>query len=922
LNNFVQMTYSLRFFCFVTVLYFIVPAAVLGQQRSFDFDPDISYEESIPSPEEFLGYKLGDAYTLHSDVVAYFKALDEASDRITLQKYGETYEGRGLYYVAITSGENQSNIEQLKENNLQLAGGDQDSDGNSDSEVDAESQAGGDNMSGDRIENQPVIVWLSYNVHGNEASSSEAAMQSAYRLVAATDTETQRLRDEAITIIDPMLNPDGRDRYVFWYKSSRSNVLNTNAEDLEHDEIWPGGRTNHYWFDLNRDWTWLVHPESRGRIAAYQQWMPQVHLDLHEQGFNDNYFTMPGTTPRNYELPDDYEKWADVFGRGAIAEFDKHNINYATRESFDFFYPGYGSSYPSVMGAIGMLAEQGGHSRGGRAVETDDGYVLTLRQRIFDHYTNSISTVRTAVENRQPLLNYFRNSFTQDARKGDVASFVLPDNGSDYTYELVDILLKHGVEIERATEDFSLGDSYSYWDGESDDRSFEEGSFVIDMNQPRHVFLNTLMKRELTIKDSVMYDMSTWSAPLAYNLDAAWSNASPGVQTETLTEAPQYPAGVINSSAQYGYVIDWSQRYAPNALAKLWEAGYRVRSAEKEIVFNDSTYSRGSLVVLVGRNFEKKDQMASDMQRIAEEARVRIQGFDTGRMQSGMDLASESSIPVKKPKVGLMMDRPFSSYTAGQIWFLFDRWTDFGISRIRSGSLPVIDLNEYDVLIMPGARGDFSSAFDSTARARLKDWVESGGTLVATENAAEFMTKKESGMTSVELVKEDTNGNGEASDGGMSNDGASEGANKDGETTGGSDEEIDPAAYTSYAAREDSSGLKRIPGAAFKGMIDNTHPLAFGLSDQLYSLKFSDESLKPSTDWQVVGYYPNEPGEVLASGYASQDNIKKSAGNAFAGVADVGSGKVVFLLDNTQYRMFWVGPTRMMQNAVMLLHDM
>jgi len=405
------------------------------------------------------------------------------------------------------------------------------------------------------------------------------------------------------------------------------------------------------------------------------------------------------------------------------------------------------------------------------------------------------------------------------------------------------------------------------------------------------------MKRQLTIKDSVMYDMSTWSAPQAYNLDASWTTASVGVNTEKVTEAVAYPSGVKNSGAQYGYVINWDQRYAPNALAKLWEAGYRVRSIEKPFTFDDKTYKRGSLVVLIGRNVDKKDQISSDMQRIANEASVEIQGFDTGRMQSGIDLASQSSTTVKQPKVALMVDSPFNSYTAGQIWFLFDRWTEFGISRLRSESLSSVDLSEYDVLIMPGIRGDFSSAADSTAQASIKSWVQRGGTLVATENTAEFMTKEKSGFTSVELVKKDT-------------------------TDKKVKEGINPEAYTSYAAREDSSGLKRIPGAAFNGVIDNTNPLAFGLPDKLYSLKFSDESLKPSTDWQVVGYYEKDPQDVLASGYASQKNIKKAAGNAFAGVANMGSGKVVFLLDNTQYRMFWVGPARMMQNAVMLLHDM
>lgn len=853
-----------------------------AQERNFEFDPDLEYDSSITSPADFLGYELGEEFSLHSDIVRYFQQLDEESDKLTLHKYGETYEGRGLYYAVITSEENQGSIEDLRENNLTLADPDE----------------LGNNERDEIVSEQPISVWLSYNVHGNEPSSSEAAMQTAYRLVAGMDEETQQMRNDAITIIDPMINPDGRDRYVFWYKSAKSNMLNDDANDYEHDEIWPGGRTNHYWFDLNRDWTWLVHPESQGRIAAYQQWLPQVHLDLHEQGFNSNYFAMPGTTPYNYELPDDYGKWADTFGRGTIEEFDEHNINYFTREAFDFFYPGYGSSYPSVMGAIGMLAEQGGHSRGGRAVETDDGYVLTLRQRIFDHYINGISMVRTAIHNREDLLTYFSDSFSEDSKKGNVETFILPDNSDDYTYELVNIMLQHGVEVEQATEDFSIDNATSYWDGEESDRDFSSGDFIIKTDQPKHVFINTLFKRQLEIQDSVMYDMATWSAPLAYNLDAAWSTSENGVDTEMVTDQISYPSGVTNQDAGYAYVVDWGQRFAPNALSKLWEEGYRVRTAIKPFTFDGTTYTRGSLIVLIGRNSKKRDSIADDMARIAEEASVVITGFDTGRMDEGIDLASRDSQPIEKPKVALMVDDPFSSYTAGQIWFLFDRWSDFGISRIRTDALMGIDLNEYDVIVMPGSWGGIGGAIDSTAQAKLKTWVQSGGTLVATEGSAAFFSKDQSGFTNVELVKDKDENEDEESG------------------------KIDPEAYTRYEALEDSSGLKRIPGSAFQGIIDDSHPLAFGLGDHLYSLKFSDDALVPSTDWQTVGYYAKDTDELLVSGYASQENIEKVAGHAFAGVASMGSGKVVFLVDNTQYRMFWVGPARLMQNAVMLLHDL
>jgi hypothetical protein len=855
-----------------TILTFLLASTLAFAQQDaferFQFHPDLSYDTDITSPIEYLGYELGDEFTFHYQVMDYFKVLDEESDRLSFHKYGTTYEGRDLYYAVISSGNNMENIESIREANVALA----------------------NNPESTTTDDKPVVVWMSYNVHGNEASSSEAAMQTAYRLVAATDAETQNWLENSVVVIDPMMNPDGRDRYVYWYKSSQANVLNTDANDLEHDEIWPGGRTNHYWFDLNRDWVWLVHPESEGRIMAYQQWMPQVHMDFHEQGFNNNYFLMPGTTPRNKELPDDYEEWADAFGRGAVAEFDEAGVNYATREAFDFFYPGYGSSYPSVMGGIGMLAEQGGHSRGGRAVETDDGYILTLRQRVFDHYTNSVSIVKTASDNREGLLEYFQNSVSQSTQRGNTAAYILPNNENDYTYQVINMLRKHSVQVERATEDFNQRNSFSYWDGSSSTQSFEAGDFIIKTDQPKHLFINTLFRNQMQIEDSVMYDMATWSIPLAYNLDAAWTTNGLGVSTEAVTEDLIYPAAIENAGAQYAYVIDWKQRHAPKALAKLWDMGYNVRSAGRSFTYNDNTYTEGSLIVLVGRNYEKRARMQSDMRQLAEGVNVVIEGFDTGRMDAGMDLASGDSQPVEKPKVALMIDSPFSSYTAGQLWFLFDQWTEFGIDRIRSGSINGIDLAEYDVLLLPGSWGGLGGVMSDSQIEGLKAWVRDGGVLIGTEGSGAWLTENQSGFTNVQLFEEEEE-----------------------DST-----DVDENAYTKYSNREDVFGLERIPGSAFKAVIDNTNPLAFGLPETLYSLKFGDDGIVPNNSLQTVGYYVKE-GEVMASGYASAENKEKARGMAFAAVQNMGSGKVVFLLDNTQYRMFWVGPSRMVQNAVMLM---
>jgi hypothetical protein len=853
----------------------------LNEDR-FAFEPQLKYNNQIPAPNKVLGYELGETFTIYAHVVDYFKQLTAASPRITMVKYGETYEKRPLYYLVITSEENQSNIESIRKNNLDLA-----------------NFVATNEIEFNRLaENHPVVVSYSYNIHGNEASSTEAAMQVAYRLAATNDAETKNLLKNTVFIMYPCINPDGRDRFVYWYNSVQRNIPATSTKELEHSSPWPNGRTNHYWFDLNRDWIWRIHPESRGHTDIYQQWMPQVHVDYHEQGHNNNYFTAPGTTPRNLLLPDNYEALSDTFGKANIEAFDKHQINYFTREAFDFFYPGYGSSYPSVMGAIGMLTEQG--SSRGRAVETNDGYVLTFRQGIFDHYTTSIATLKKAAERREMLLRYSWDAANPGNTKDITKAYVFPDNPDSYLYEVLNILQKQGVKIDRSDAEFSVSLAENYQNKNLESRKFPKGTFIVKTDQPRHLFINSVLSPNMAIEDSVMYDMSTWAAPLAYNLDAYYSKSDIRVASVTVTELPTIKNGVINANAQYAYTIDWKQQNAPKALALLWEKGYRVRSAQETFSNGLKTWSEGTLIILQGRNREKKNIIEKDLAEIAKKANVLIEGHNTGRMLKGIDLASGKSKPVKKPKVALLVESPFSTYTCGQIYFLFDQITHLPVDRVRTSNLkqtayPIFgsrngaaDLNDYEVVILPGGGNNLKKLFGKEQIKQLSDWVSAGGVLIATESASEFFTREKSKMTKVNLmeVKKDSS---------------------------------EAALYVPYKDRRDFNGKKRVPGAALNAVIDKTHPLAFGMPDHVFSLKFGNKALKPNPDFQTVGYYAKDVEALLASGYASEENLKHLAGKTFAGVQPMGRGKIVYLMDNTQYRMFWRGPSRMMQNAVMLL---
>jgi hypothetical protein len=850
--------------------------------KRFNFDGHLSYDPAIPSPAAFLGYQPGEELTLYAHVVQYAEKLAASSPKVTLRQYGTTYEGRPLYNMIITSEKNQQNLEDIRQAHLKLTDPD----------------ALPANEAAALIAKQPVFLSMSYGIHGNETSSTEAALQVAWRLAAATDEATLKLLDESVIMLFLCINPDGRDRYVYWYKSMQRNIPAAEPADIEHHEPWPNGRTNHYWFDLNRDWFYMVNQESRGHAMEYLHWMPQVHVDYHEQGYNSNYFTAPGTRPRNLLLPKRYEALSDTFGRANIRAFDQHQISYFTREAFDFFYPGYGSSYPGVMGSVSMLTEQGGIG-GGRTIRTEDGYVLTLQQRVWDHYITSMATLLKAGTMRSELLQYSFDAWNYRTSASPNKAYFLPAQNSMYLHDALALLMAHGVKVNKASREFTT-DMMDYRTGLTARTTLPAGTYVISTAQPRHLFLNSVMERNMSIEDSVMYDISTWSIPLAFNLTAYSTTVTQNIATTPVNSPPVNTSSFVESSNAYAYVMDWHQRNAPAALAAMWEKGYKTRAAKEPFSDGKTTFGEGTIIILTGHNLEKKDRITADMQVIAQAAKVNIQGFDSGRMSSGFDLASTSNRPVKQPRVALMTEPPFDMYSCGQIYFLFDVETRLPVQRIKSSILQqtaipkfgsrygYANLADFDVLILPGGGAGLKDLFQKDQLDQLKAWVENGGVLIAQESAASFFTVDRSKFTNVKLLDP------------------------------GKDTSI-TAALLTYAERSDYYGLKRVPGAALKATLDITHPLAFGMDKQVFSLKSGAEALKANPDLQTVGRYDSNPEALLSSGYASMDNRKHLAGNVFAAVQPLGKGKVVFLLDNPQFRMYWRGPSRMMQNAVMLL---
>lgn len=842
----------------------------------FAFEPGLSVNKTIPTPASFLGYELGEQSTYYSSIENYIKELSITSDRVKLVTYGKTYENRSLYLLVFSSPENLSNLESIRINHLKLMNSN-------------------DSQAKEIIERDPIFLSLSYNIHGNETSTSEAALQVAYRLAAATDEATNKLLQNSVIQLYVCINPDGRERYIQWYNSVKRKQLATSKNDLEHYEPAPNGRSNHYWFDVNRDWSWGIHPETRELTKEYQKWMPQIHVDHHEQGYNSNYFTMPGTTPRNKILPPSYEAWSDTFGRANIYAFNKNDISYFTREAFDFFYPGYGSSYPSIMGAIAMLTEQGGIA-GGRAIETEDGTILTLRQRIWDHYTTSVQALFTGVKHKKELLKYSYDSWQPSKSLSAIKTYFLSPTDM-YTPDVMKILQHHGVKFEQSKEAFTVNTAFDYISNAPQKKIFPKGTIILSCNQAQHLLINSVMDKSLEIEDSVMYDMAIWALPLAYNLNAYYTKEILSIPTEPISVTSTVHKIASNA---YAYIMDWKQRNAPAALAHLWKLGYRVRSASKPFQIENNSFSPGSLIILAGANIDNKVNLESDLQKISKEHNVSIYSVLTGRSTEGLDLGSSKNRPVQQPKVALMVDAPFNMQTAGQIWFLFDEEVGLPVDRIRTSVLlqsaipkfgeryGYADLNDYDVLILPGGGNNLKYIFEKDAFSQLQDWVNRGGILIALENAVEFFTQDRSKFTQVKWSE-------------IPNDTSL------------------MAKTVSFDKREDYFGKKRIPGSALMSQIDISNPLAFGMEPTLHTLKQDLSSFLPANGLQTVGTYHTDVSKLLTGGYAPKEALKHLSGKSFAGIMPMGSGKVVFLLDNTQFRMFWRGPSRMIQNAVMLL---
>ena len=815
----------------------------------------------VQPPDDFLGYKIGTQYTPHFKLINYFNHVAAAFPSVVkLQPYGQTNEGRPLVAAFISSEDNINNLENIRNNNLRLA-----------------------NAAKDKIvpvENTPVIVWLSYNVHGNEASSSEAAMLTLYELVNPSNARTKEWLKNTIVVIDPCINPDGRDRYVNWFNSVAGKNYNPNLYAREHHEPWPGGRTNHYNFDLNRDWAWQTQYESQQRLKLYQQWLPQIHVDYHEQGINAPYYFAPAAQPY-HELITPWQRDFQVsIGKNNAKYFDANGWLFFTKEVFDLYYPSYGDTYPIYNGAIGMTYEQGGGPASGLGVYKQEGDTLTLTDRIMHHYTTGLSTIETASQNAGRLIKEFRKFFNDAVTTGTgmYKTYVIKneEGASQRITALMELLDKNNIQYASAKGNAK---GYNYFTGKEEAFTITENDIVISSMQPRSTLISVLFEPKSKLVDSATYDITAWALPYVFGLKAF-------AVKEKVSPAGAYtkPQPLVNRAVEtYGYVIPWEGLQSAKAVAQLMQNGVKLRYSVKDFELDGNHFKAGSIIVLKTSNGASGSNLWNVVVDACNAQNIKAIPVSSGFVDKGYDFGSENVKYMKAPKVVLVTGEGVNSNAAGEIWFFLERELNYPVTLVNARDIKTVNWNETDVLILPDGKYSFLNNKDFSD---LKNWISRGGKVIALENAVAQLAELDGG---IKFKKEDDDDE---------------------------DKKDLYAALKKFGDHDREFISSTTPGSIYKVQLDNTHPLAFGYPDYYYTLKMDDHVYEFINDGWNVGVIKKDN---LVAGFVGSELKKKLNDGLIYGVQDAGSGNIVYLADNVLFRNFWQNGKLMFCNALFLV---
>ncbi|SHI03025.1 Zinc carboxypeptidase [Chryseolinea serpens] len=818
--------------------------------------PKGNFDPAIPSPEKFLGYPIGSHYTRHDRIVDYFKELDRLSDKVTVKEIGKTYEERVQIIATVTSPENHGKLESIRLEHLKL--------------VDPKAAE-------PDYKNLPVFVHLGYSVHGNETSSGEAALLTFYYLVASQDEETQKFLREAVVTFDPSVNPDGRDRAAAWHNQNKSFPPVTDPLDREHTELWPMGRTNHFLFDLNRDWLAAVHVESKNRLNFYHTWYPNVQIDFHEMGTNSTYYFEP-SKPYGSESAIIPRETYDVLNV-KLAKYHAEALNsvgslYWTKEQFDNLSAIYGSTYPDFQGAVGITFEVG--SSRGLAQESNQG-VVTFPFTIRNHVLTGIATVRGAVAEKDILLRHQRKFFSsalEDAKKNPNKAFVFGSSVDEtINQKFLSLLLTHKLEVYETSGTTTV-----------EGKRFEKGkSYIVPTAQPHYRIVHSLFEEVTHFHDSVFYDVTGWAVAHGYGVPFARIKDANVALGTRVTAVKKVEGQIENGKSDYAYLLNWSDYNASKALYALQQYGLLTKVSFKPFTVEEKgvrkEFPQGTIVVPVAWQKISADSLFRVVKEVTTTSKVSFTAVSTGFNAQGIDLGSNNIRALEKPEAALLVGQGTNSAEVGQLWFLLNKQVDFSITKIDISNAARIDWTRYNVLVLVG--GNYS-ALDKNTVAKLKSWIEQGNTLITIKNASEWAVKQ--GLVTEKLVTEYKP-----------------------DTT-----QIN---RFDFIKSNEIEGPKSIEGSIYSADLDITHPLGFGFeSRKLYVFRNGSTFLKSGrSPYGTVVKYTANP---LVSGYVSKANLKRIANSASVVVSNAGRGRVILFADDPYFRGYWYGTARLFLNAL------
>ncbi len=841
-------------FLLILILDLIV-TGVKAQSNMADFLPgELSYSKDIPDPQTYFGHLPGDRHLSHDQIVAYARELDRLSDRLVIEEYARSHENRPLLYLIFTSMENHQNLAQLKEKHAQFSDPNQ-------------------NIT---VEDVPLVILLGYGVHGNESSAPNAAVMTMYYLAAAEGPSIDSLLNQTIILVDPSLNPDGLTRHSTWVNMHQGKADVSDPASRGFTEAWPGGRTNHYWFDLNRDYLFVVHPESQGRIRKFHEWKPNIVNDHHEMGANSTFFFQPGIFSRiNPLVPLRNHELTARIAAFHSQKFDERGELYYTEESFDDFYLGKGSSYPDVNGSVGILYEQAGYR--GKVRETAHG-TKTLSDAVKNQFDLSLSTLEAGMKLRRDLLESQKAFFGESlemAKNDPVKGYIIGDNHDlQKLVSFAEILATHRIQFYALTRKTTIN-QYDYQPGQA---------IVIPMGQPQYRLIKGLMETNTRFADSTFYDVSTWTVPLAFGLNHAEIRnvrELSEIMSAKPSEAIMTSGTLSGPKDSYAWLMSWNDYHAPAALWQIQQAGIRTLVATRRFKAGQESvmkeYPYGTILIPAAGQKLNSSELYAVLEKVTEKWAVNIQGVATGMTSSGIDLGSNYFIPLKKPEILMVIGESTSSREAGEIWHLLDQRYEIQVTLADISSLDRIDLHRYTTLILPGGN---LRPINQRGIQKMKDWVSEGGILLALGDANQWVADQEfAGLTFKNPVRPDT------------------------------------SLQVLYAEREEAATIHSISGVILKAEMDISHPLGYGY--QQIELPVFKSGIRvantPSGQFTAPVRFAKNP---LLSGYISKKNLERLEGAPVVTSIANGRGRVISIFEPMNFRGTWVAGNKIVANAL------